>query len=72
MLKLILILLAVVVAVFLYTVYLWSRTNAKLTYMLDSLENDDLNFRFREVNFFSVSLNRLRSLRSSLRFPLRS
>ena len=58
MLKLILILLAVVVAVFLYTVYLWSRTNAKLTYMLDSLENDDLNFRFREVNFFSVSLNR--------------
>ena len=65
MLKLILILLAVVVAVFLYTVYLWSRTNAKLTYMLDSLENDDLNFRFREVNFFSVSLNRtLNRLRS--------
>ena len=58
MLKLILILLAVAVAVFLYTVYLWGKTNDKLTYMLDSLENDDLNFRFREVNFFSVSLNR--------------
>ena len=58
MLKLILILLAIAVAVLLYTVYLWSRTNEKLTYMLDSLENDDLNFRFREVNFFSVSLNR--------------
>lgn len=58
MLKLILILLAIAVTVLLYTVYLWSRTNEKLTYMLDSLENDDLNFRFREVNFFSVSLNR--------------
>lgn len=58
MLKLILILLAVAVAVFLYTIYLWGKTNEKLTYMLDSLENDDLNFRFREVNFFSVSLNR--------------
>ena len=58
MLKLILILLAVAVAVFLYTVYLWGKTNDKLTYMLDSLEYDDLNFRFREVNFFSVSLNR--------------
>ena len=58
MLKLILILLVIAVAVFLYTVYLWGKTNEKLTYMLDSLENDDLNFRFREVNFFSVSLNR--------------
>ena len=58
MLKLILILLVIAVAVFLYTVYLWGKTNDKLTYMLDSLENDDLNFRFREVNFFSVSLNR--------------
>ena len=34
MLKLILILLAVAVAVFLYTVYLWGKTNDKLTYML--------------------------------------
>ena len=58
MLKIILILLVVAVAVFLYTVYLWGKTNNKLTYMLDSLENDDLNFRFREVNFFSISLNR--------------
>lgn len=58
MLKIILILAVAAVAVFMYTVYLWKRTNSKLTYMLDSLENDDLNFRFREVNFFSISLNR--------------
>ena len=58
MLKLILILLVVAVLVLLYTVYLWRRTNEKLTYMLDSLDNDDVNFRFRERLFFDISLNR--------------
>ena len=54
----ILILLVVAVLVLLYTVYLWRRTNEKLTYMLDSLDNDDVNFRFRERLFFDISLNR--------------
>ena len=58
MLKIILILLVVAVLVLLYTVYLWRRTNEKLTYMLDSLDNDDVNFRFRERLFFDISLNR--------------
>ena len=48
----------VAVLVLLYTVYLWRRTNEKLTYMLDSLDNDDVNFRFRERLFFDISLNR--------------
>lgn len=54
----ILILLVVAVLAFLYTVYLWYRTNEKLTYMLDSLDNDDVSFRFRERLFFDISLNR--------------
>ncbi|MBQ7773292.1 MAG: HAMP domain-containing histidine kinase [Bacteroidales bacterium] len=58
MLKMILILLMVAVLAFLYTVYLWYRTNEKLTYMLDSLDNDDVSFRFRERLFFDISLNR--------------
>lgn len=58
MLKIILILLMVAVLAFLYTVYLWYRTNEKLTYMLDSLDNDDVSFRFRERLFFDISLNR--------------
>ena len=47
-----------VVVCFVYTVYLWHRTNEKLTFMLDSLDNDDVNFRFRERLFFNASLNR--------------
>lgn len=58
MLKIILILLVACVLVFLYTVYLWHRTNEKLTYMLDSLDNDDVSFRFRERLFLDISLNR--------------
>ena len=51
--------MAVAVAVcFGYTVYLWRKTNEKLTFMLDSLDNDDVNFRFRERLFFNASLNR--------------
>ena len=58
MLEMIIIILCVAVAVFLYTAYLWYKTNEKLTYMLDSLDNDDVNFRFRERLFLNVSLNR--------------
>jgi len=58
MIKVILILMVVVVLVFLYTIYLWHRTNEKLTYMLDSLDNDDVSFRFRERLFLDISLNR--------------
>ena len=58
MLKVILILLVIALVCFLYTVYLWHKTNAKLTFMLDSLDNDDVNFRFRERLFFNASLNR--------------
>ena len=54
----IIILVALVVLAFLYTVHLWRNTNEKLTYMLDSLDNDDVNFRFREKVFFDISLNR--------------
>ena len=75
MLKMILILLVVAVLVLLYTVYLWRRTNEKLTYMLDSLDNDDVNFRFRERLFFDISLNRtlnrLRSIYEKRRTELR-
>lgn len=75
MLKIILILLVVAVLVLLYTVYLWRRTNEKLTYMLDSLDNDDVNFRFRERLFFDISLNRtlnrLRSIYEKRRTELR-
>ena len=71
----ILILLVVAVLVLLYTVYLWRRTNEKLTYMLDSLDNDDVNFRFRERLFFDISLNRtlnrLRSIYEKRRTELR-
>lgn len=56
--EIIIILVTAAAAVFLYTVYLWHRTNEKLTYMLDSLDNDDVNFRFRERLFFDISLNR--------------
>lgn len=58
MLKVILILLVIALMCFLYTVYLWHKTNEKLTFMLDSLDNDDVNFRFRERLFFNASLNR--------------
>ena len=58
MLKVILILLLIALVCFLYTVYLWHKTNEKLTFMLDSLDNDDVNFRFRERLFFNASLNR--------------
>ncbi|MBE6223823.1 MAG: ATP-binding protein [Bacteroidales bacterium] len=58
MLKMILILLVIALVCFLYTVYLWHKTNEKLTFMLDSLDNDDVNFRFRERLFFNASLNR--------------
>lgn len=58
MLEMILIIVCVAVAVFLYTAYLWHKTNEKLTYMLDSLDNDDVSFRFRERLFLNVSLNR--------------
>lgn len=58
MLKILIILLVAVVLVFLYTIYLWHRTNEKLTYMLDSLDNDDVSFRFRERLFLDISLNR--------------
>ena len=58
MLEMIIIILCVAVAVFLYTAYLWYKTNEKLTYMLDSLDNDDVNFRFRERMFLNVSLNK--------------
>ena len=53
MLKVILILLVIALVCFLYTVYLWHKTNEKLTFMLDSLDNDDVNFRFRERLFFT-------------------
>ena len=56
--KSILIILCFVLLFFLYTVYLWNKTNEKITYMLDSLENDDLNFRFRERFFLNISLNK--------------
>ena len=56
--KIILIILCFVLLFFLYTVYLWNKTNKKITYMLDSLENDDLNFRFREKFFLNISLNK--------------
>ena len=56
--KIILIILCFVLLFFLYTVYLWNKTNKKITYMLDSLENDDLNFRFRERFFLNISLNK--------------
>lgn len=58
MIKVILIFLVAAVLVFLYTIYLWHRTNEKLTYMLDSLDNDDVSFRFRERLFLDISLNR--------------
>lgn len=58
MLNVILIVFSVAVVCFLYTVYLWHKTNEKLTFMLDSLDNDDVNFRFRERLFFNASLNR--------------
>lgn len=58
MLKVILILLVIALVCFLCTVYLWHKTNEKLTFMLDSLDNDDVNFRFRERLFFNASLNR--------------
>lgn len=58
MLEIILIIVCVAVVVFLYTAYLWHKTNEKLTYMLDSLDNDDVSFRFRERLFLNVSLNR--------------
>lgn len=58
MLKVIIILLVIALVCFLYTVYLWHKTNEKLTFMLDSLDNDDVNFRFRERLFFNASLNR--------------
>ena len=56
--KIILIILCVALLFFLYTLHLWNKTNEKITYMLDSLENDDLNFRFRERYFFNISLNK--------------
>ncbi len=75
MLEIIIIILCVAVAVFLYTVYLWHNTNQKLTYMLDSLDNDDVNFRFRERLFLNVSLNktlnRLRKIYEKRREELR-
>ncbi len=75
MLKLILIALAIAVPVFMYTVYLWHKTNQKLTYMLDSLDNDDVNFRFRQRLFFDVSLNktlnRLREIYEKRRAEMR-
>ena len=58
MLETLIIILCVAVAVFLYTAFLWHKTNEKLTYMLDSLDNDDVSFRFRERLFLNVSLNR--------------
>ena len=58
MMEVILILAGAVAVCFVYTVYLWYRTNEKLTFMLDSLDNDDVNFRFRERLFFNASLNR--------------
>ena len=58
MMELILILAVAVAVCFGYTVYLWRKTNEKLTFMLDSLDNDDVNFRFRERLFFNASLNR--------------
>ena len=48
MMEVILILAVAVAVCFGYTVYLWRKTNEKLTFMLDSLDNDDVNFRFRE------------------------
>ncbi len=75
MLEMILIILCVAVAVFLYTAYLWHKTNEKLTYMLDSLDNDDVSFRFRERLFLNVSLNktlnRLRNIYEKRRDELR-
>ncbi len=75
MLEIILIILCVAVAVFLYTAYLWHKTNEKLTYMLDSLDNDDVSFRFRERMFLNVSLNktlnRLRDIYEKRRDELR-
>ena len=50
----IIILVVLVVLALLYTVHLWRNTNEKLTYMLDSLDNDDVNFRFREKVFFDI------------------
>lgn len=75
MLEIIIIILCVAVAVFLYTAYLWHKTNEKLTFMLDSLDNDDVNFRFRERMFLNVSLNktlnRLRGIYEKRRDELR-
>ena len=75
MLKVILILVATAVAVFLYTIWLWRKTNQKLTFMLDSLDNDDINFRFRQRYFFDISLNktlnRLRDIYEKRRNELR-
>ena len=75
MLEMIIIILCVAVAVFLYTAYLWYKTNEKLTYMLDSLDNDDVNFRFRERMFLNVflnkTLNRLRGIYEKRRDELK-
>ena len=75
MLNVILILAAIAVTVFLYTIWLWRKTNQKLTFMLDSLDNDDINFRFRQRYFFDISLNktlnRLRDIYEKRRNELR-
>ena len=75
MLNVILILVAIAVMAFLYTIWLWRKTNQKLTFMLDSLDNDDINFRFRQRYFFDISLNktlnRLRDIYEKRRNELR-
>lgn len=75
MLNVILILVAIAVIAFLYTIWLWRKTNQKLTFMLDSLDNDDINFRFRQRYFFDISLNktlnRLRDIYEKRRNELR-
>lgn len=54
------VLVAVVLALVATAVYVRSKDRRKVDYMLDSMEDGELNFRFAERSRFNRSLNRLR------------
>ena len=53
---------AVVITSVVVAVCMRKRDNKRLSFMLDALEDGELNFRFRDTNSFNRTLNRIRSL----------
>ena len=57
-----LVVIASLIAWVLASIYIRRKDILKVAYMMDALEDDELNFRFKDSNRFNRTLNRIRTI----------